>query len=175
MLGHYLRENVLDGLRVPPWRAPVRAWLPVPIFAVIALMVGFETGLLRLRLISDPWAPVLPVTLLVFPALFEEALFRGLLMPRQFLNRGGAATALTIGGSTLLYVAWHPLNAWLFTPSARTLFYDPAFLFIVGALGIACGYSYAVSRSLWAPTLIHWATVLIWVFFLGGRNLLLEI
>jgi predicted Abi (CAAX) family protease len=82
---------------------------------------------------------------------------------------------LAIGWSTLLFVAWHPLNALTINPSAPALFLDPAFLLISAALGITCGYSYVVSKSLWVPVLIHWATVVVWVFFLGGRNLVLEL
>ena len=76
---------------------------------------------------------------------------------------------------TLLFVAWHPLNAATINPSAPTIFFDPAFLAITAVLGITCGYGYVVSKSLWVPVLIHWATVVAWVFFLGGRNLVLEL
>jgi len=72
-------------------------------------------------------------------------------------------------------VVWHPLNALTFNTAANPLFLDPAFLIIVTLLGLTCGYSYALSRSLWVPIIIHWATVTVWVLFLGGRNLVLEL
>ena len=75
----------------------------------------------------------------------------------------------------MAFTAWHPLNAWLLNPGGRTFFYDPWFLAIVFLLGLTCGATYVASRSLWVPVVIHWATVLIWVFFLGGRNLVKEL
>ena len=38
---------------------------------------------------------------------------------------------------------------------------------------MVCSIGYILSRSLWVPVLIHWVTVVVWVSFLGGRNLLL--
>ncbi len=61
---------------------------------------------------------------------------------------------------------------WRLTP--RSLFLNPWFLVITGALGVTCGYGYALSRSIWVPVIIHWVTVSVWVLFLGGRNLVLE-
>ncbi|WP_366517676.1 CPBP family glutamic-type intramembrane protease [uncultured Marinobacter sp.] len=46
---------------------------------------------------------------------------------------------------------------------------------IVGDMGITCGYAYVLSRSIWVPVIIHWVTVTVWVLFLGGRNLVLEL
>ncbi|MCI5125432.1 MAG: CPBP family intramembrane metalloprotease, partial [Candidatus Electrothrix sp. AR5] len=48
------------------------------------------------------------------------------------------------------------------------------FLVIVFCLGIVCSLAYILSRSLWVPIIIHWLTVVIWVLFLGGRNLLVK-
>ncbi len=70
---------------------------------------------------------------------------------------------------------WHPLNAVTLNRSAIPVFLDPAFLVIVAALGLTCGYSYVVSKSIWVPIFIHWATVVVWVLFLGGQNLVLEL
>ena len=170
----YLKANLVEGFRTSPLRAPLKAWLPLPFFAAIALGAGFATGLIRFELISARLAPLLLVTLFVFPSLLEEAFFRGVLIPRDTLERGRARTAIAIGWSTLLFVAWHPFNAATINPSHPAIFFDPVFLFITAALGVTCGYGYVVSKSLWMPVLIHWATVIVWVFFLGGRNLVLE-
>ena len=171
----YLRANLVEGLRTSPLRAPLTAWLPVPLFAAFALAVGLGAGLLRFELISAKLAPLLLVTLFVFPSLLEEAFFRGILIPRDTIDRETARSILAIAWSTLAFVAWHPLNAATINPSAPPLFFDPAFLTVVAALGVTCGYAYLVSRSLWVPVLIHWATVVVWLFFLGGRNLVLEL
>ncbi|MDQ2076775.1 type II CAAX prenyl endopeptidase Rce1 family protein [Marinimicrobium sp. ABcell2] len=173
-LKRYVVENLFKGLLVPPWRAPREAWLPVPVFVVVALALAIGTGLFQLDVISSPLAPLLFVGLLFTPSLVEEALFRGLLIPRHIRDRGPLWVALAIGGSTILYVLWHPLSALTNRPEAQALFLDPVFLTIVALLGITCGYSYVYSSSLWVPTLIHWATVVAWVFLLGGHHLVLD-
>jgi len=171
----YLKTNLVAGFRTSPLKAPLKAWLLVPFFAAFALAAGFGFGLLRLELISAKLAPLLLVTLLVFPVLPEEAFFRGVLIPRNTIERGRARAILVIAGSTLLFVAWHPFNALTINPSAPRLFLDPAFLSITAALGVTCSYSYVVSKSIWVPIAIHWVTVVVWVLFLGGRNLVLEL
>lgn len=173
VLKHYLRSNLLEGLLTSPFRAPVRAWLLVPVYAITALALGFSSGLFQLEPLKIGWAPVLLVTLLISPSLLEEMLFRGLLIPRQVLRRGSLRAGLAIGWSTLVYVLWHPLAALTTSPESRPFFLDPTFLAIVTLLGITCGHSYVVARSLWVPILIHWVTVVVWVFFLGGHNLVL--
>jgi predicted Abi (CAAX) family protease len=171
----YLETNLLAGLRTSPFQAPLRAWLLLPFYAVIALGVGFGSGLFQFEPLTSRMALLLPFTLFIFPSLLEEAFFRGLLIPRDIADRGRKRLILAIGGSTLFFVIWHPLGALTINPSAIPIFLDPAFLLIVTALGITCGYGYAVSRSLWVPVLIHWLTVITWVFLLGGRNLILEL
>ena len=174
-VAEYLKTNLVEGFRTSPLRAPLETWALVPLYAALSLAIGFGSGLLRVEFISAKLAPLLLITLFIFPSLLEEAFFRGVLIPRKTGERSAARSMLAIGWSTLLFVAWHPLNALTINPSAPALFLDPAFLLISAALGITCGYSYVVSKSLWVPVLIHWATVVVWVFFLGGRNLVLEL
>jgi len=175
MAWEYVKSNLVAGFRTSPLRAPLKAWLPVPFYAAISLAIGFSTGLIRLESISAKLAPLLLVTLFFFPSLLEEAFFRGVLIPRDTLERGAARSVLAIAWSTLLFVAWHPFNAATINPSAPPVFFDPSFLSITATLGATCGYAYVVSKSLWVPVLIHWVTVVMWVFFLGGRNLVLEL
>lgn len=174
MIKDYLQANLVEGLKTSPRRAPLKAWLPVPLFAVFALGVGFGSGLLHIDPLASAMAFVLPVTMVVFPSLLEEAFFRGILIPRNTARYGRRRTILAVGGSTLLFILWHPATALTVNPQAAHIFLDPAFLTIVAALGVVCGYGYVVSRSLWVPVLIHWATVVVWVLLLGGRNLVLE-
>ncbi|MDP8236607.1 MAG: CPBP family glutamic-type intramembrane protease [Candidatus Erginobacter occultus] len=170
----YLRENLWRGLKTSPFKGPARAWALFPAFAAAALVVGFAARLFSYAPLPLPAAALLAVTLVVFPSIVEEAFFRGVLIPRDTAERGRGRAAANIAVSTLLFVAWHPLNALVFTPSAAPIFLDPWFLVIVAALGVTCGYAYVVSKSIWAPVIIHWATVFAWVLFLGGRNLVLE-
>lgn len=174
MLG-YVRRNLLTGLRTSPLRA-LPAWLGLALaYAASAYLIGTLAGLLQPQNLTGPARFYLPVTLLLFPALPEEAVFRGLLIPNATGQRGPRAIAISTLLSSLAFVLWHPLNALTVNPGARQLFLDPAFLLIVFLLGVTCSLAYVLSRSLWAPVLIHWLTVLVWVLWLGGRNLLLEV
>ena len=166
-------QNLKAAFCTNPFRAPRAAWLPVPVFAAAALGIGFGSGLFETQLLSSPTAPFLPFTMFVFPALLEELFFRGILIPRDILDRGRQKAALAILAGTLAFVVWHPLNALLFDPAVIPFFFNPAFLGITAALGITCGIGYVLSRSIWVPVLIHWMTVLVWVFLLGGTNKLL--
>jgi predicted Abi (CAAX) family protease len=171
----YLRHNLLKGFQTSPLHAPLKAWAPVPLFVVIATAIGFGAGILKPAPLDSTFAFLLPITLFVFPSLLEEAFFRGVLIPRNILGAGNAAAARAVILSTMLFVLWHLFNALAFNQTAIPVFLDPWFLAIVTALGLTCGYSYVVSRSIWVPVIIHWATVTVWVLFLGGRNLVLEL
>lgn len=175
MLKDYLRTNLGEGFRVSPFQAPLRAWALVPAFAIVSVTVGFASGLLKVEWLDSNIAPLLPIALFVFPSLLEEVFFRGVLIPRNILESGFARAAGAVAMSTLVFVAWHPFNALAFNHSAIPLFLDPWFLVLVSALGITCGFGYVVSRSIWVPVIIHWATVSVWVVFLGGRNLVLQV
>lgn len=171
----YLRKNLGQGFRTSPFRAPLKAWALVPVFVIISVAVGFTSGLLNVEPMTSKMAVLLPLTLFVFPSLLEEAFFRGILIPRNIADSGAGKVTGAVAVSTIVFVAWHPLNALAFNHSAIPLFLDPWFLLIVCALGITCGYGYVVSRSVWVPVIIHWATVTVWVLLLGGRNLVLEL
>ena len=175
MILKYLRENPGKALLASPLSAPLKAWALLPLFMLIALLVGFGTGLLEFDPLKTGFALLLPLTLFIFPSLLEELFFRGLLIPRTISDSGRTAVWRSILLSTLAFVAWHPFNALLFNHSAIPLFLNPWFLVITAALGVTCGYGYVVSRSIWVPVIIHWSTVCIWVLLLGGRNLVLEI
>jgi predicted Abi (CAAX) family protease len=169
----YLRKNFIESFRTSPFQAPLKTWALVPLFVFISITVGLWAGLLKVELLNSKFAPLLLVSLFIFPSLLEEAFFRGILIPRNILRSGASKTTLAVTVSTMAFVVWHPANALVFNQSAILLFLNPWFLVIVSALGLTCGYSYVVSRSIWVPVIIHWATVTIWVFFLGGRNLIL--
>jgi predicted Abi (CAAX) family protease len=175
MILQYLKDNPGKALLTSPFSAPARSWALVPPYMLIALLVGFGTGLLEIDPLETSFALLLPFTLFIFPSLLEELFFRGILIPRRILEAGWPAALRAILLSSLAFVAWHPFNALLFNHSAIPLFLDPWFLVITAALGLACAYGYAISRSIWVPVIIHWATVCAWVLLLGGRNLVLEI
>jgi len=171
----YLKNNLLQGLKVSPFRVPFKSLIPVPVYVCASLAIGFHAGLFSVRIIDPPTLIVLPFTLFIFPSLLEEAFFRGILIPNNTVTRSKSRVVAYIVLSTAAFVLWHPANALTVNTTAAALFLNPAFLLIVTLLGITCSVSYVLSRSLWTPIIIHWLTVVVWVIFLGGRNILLEL
>lgn len=100
-------------------------------------------------------------------ALFEETLFRGLLMPKPSDGASGLGTAAR---SALLYALWHPLV--IAVCNALTdgecplawakLAWSPWFLAATFALGLACGKLVEATRSIWPAVALHWLTILVW-------------
>jgi predicted Abi (CAAX) family protease len=170
----YLKNNLLQGLKVSPFKAPLKSLIVVPIFVFTSLTIGFYSGLFSIKVIEHPMSFFLPFSLFIFPSLLEEVLFRGVLIPNNVVIHGRKKIAIYIIVSTSAFVLWHPINALTINRTAINIFLNPSFLLIVTILGITCSISYVVSRSLWMPIIIHWLTVVVWVIFLGGRNKLLE-
>ena len=171
----YLKNNLLQGFKVSPFRVPLKCLIPVPIYVCASLAIGFHAGLFSVGVIDYPMSVVLPFSLFVFPSLLEEVFFRGSLIPNNTVTQSKSRIVAYIAVSTAAFVLWHPANALTINTTAAALFMDPAFLLIVAMLGITCSVSYVLSRSLWTPIIIHWLTVVIWVIFLGGRNKLMEL
>lgn len=104
----------------------------------------------------------------VAPALLEEALFRGVLLP----PRGARAPRWPWWvGSLAAYVAAHPLVAAVARPNARPVFDAPAFLAEALLLGAAATYLRERSGSLVPPVLLHGAVVAAWLVFGGAERL----
>jgi predicted Abi (CAAX) family protease len=171
----YLKDNLLQGLKVSPFKAPLKILILVPIYVCASLAIGFYTGLFSVKVIDYPMSVLLPFSLFIFPSLLEEVFFRGVLIPNNAVNHGEKRIVTYIVVSTTAFVLWHPFNALTINRTAANMFLNPSFLLIVAALGITCSISYVASRSLWTPIIIHWLTVVVWVVFLGGRNRLLEL
>ena len=175
-----LRERLADVraaiVTLPSARTWGRCLLVYAAFVACALPIGFASGLLKPGLAQLPpeMLAVLPALLLFHPALVEELVFRALLLPRDparvSKRRLVAISALALAA----FVAWHPINAWLFRPAAADLLTNPAFLLCVALLGIACTAAYLISRSLWPPVLLHWITVVVWIILLGGQKLIVK-
>lgn len=123
-------------------------------FSALAFVLGSAGGLLEPTLTTAPILPLL-FRALIFPSLAEELVFRVLPPPRYALL------------ALVLYVLYHPLNAWLFLPSARDVFYDPVFLLLAALLGGCCTFLYRRTGSVWAPVLLHGLVVFFGVAFFG--------
>lgn len=114
---------------------------------------------------------VLPVYVMFRPALLEELVYRALLLPRDAARVSRRRLTLTSAAALGVFVASHPLNAWLFRPAAWGLFTSPVFLVTAALLAVACTAVYLIAKSLWPPVLLHWSAVLIWIALLGGQGL----
>lgn len=152
-----LRARVGRALRTWP---DARGWwetLAVTLlYALPALGLGLAGGLLEPQRTETPALPLL-LRVLVVPGLLEEVVFRVLPPPR------------TAGVALAAYVLVHPLNARLFWPAARPVFYDPLFLLLAALLGGSCTLLYRRTRSLWPPVALHSLVVSGWLLFFGGE------
>lgn len=169
----YLKNNLLTGLKTPPRDGFMLSLMLTIAYSVIALFTGFAANLFEVGLVESKFLFLLPLSLLIFPSLLEEAFFRGVLIPNNTKEKGYGYIVFYTLLSTAVFILWHPLGALTINPVARGIFLNPSFLFIVFCLGLVCSLSYIYSRSLWWPIAIHWLTVLLWVLLLGGHNLVL--
>ena len=143
-------------------------------FLAAALPVGLLSGLLRPTTpqVSPGEMAVAAVLLFLQPALIEEIVFRGLLLPRGGGSMRRGRLAIIAGMALVIYVVSHPISAWLFRSRMLELFASPAYLALATLLGLACTMTYLISRSIWPPVAVHWLSVVIWIWFLGGQRLL---
>lgn len=157
-------SDLVASLRQVPgredWRLAGRelAWaLP------LMLVAAYAGGLVRVGSSPEIGAGLtLAFTRFVAPALGEELLFRGVLIPR--LNAQPRHILL----SSLLFLLWHPLQAVTYGPPWAGAFLNPWFLAAVAILGVALGRIYAATGSLWPCIAVHWLVVVVWKVFLGG-------
>ena len=106
--------------------------------AVIALRRGWKRGLL------------------ILPALAEELVFRGLLLPSPLEGVGALAMVPWIGLSVGAFVAWHAVRIGLRGGGPRIQLAEPRVLVRLSLLGGACAVAYVISGSLWPAVLLHW-------------------
>ena len=144
------------------------------------LAIGFATGFLRWQWLPG-WLPMgellgTSARLLLFPALFEEWLFRGLFLPAaaEFDNRpSNVGLAIGVVG-LLLYVASHLPSGYVTDrlTGGQTGFFATFrrvdALACTTLLGLACTLSYLYCGSLYPAIAEHWLVVWIWFFVCGG-------
>lgn len=142
------------------------------VFVLVAVPIGMALGVLELTGPGDTFATLLAyaAVALVLPGVAEEYVFRVLLLPHPSESSKRDARWWTqVVTVLLLYVLWHPVNAWLFVTWARPLFYDSAFLLLCALLGVACTITYLRSGSIWPAVILHWAVDVGWKLAFGGR------
>jgi len=143
-------------------------------YGLVAIPQGLASGLLRppWRQLTAPSWLQLAASLMLMPSLLEEGIFRVLLLPRGMAGLAPLDQLFWAGLSVGLFVLYHPLAGRLWYPQGRPLFEQARFLLPCALLGAVCVIAYASTGSLWAPVLIHWFTVLIWLGPAdGGRDL----
>jgi len=149
----------------PSIRDLVELAVAIILFGAMATLIGRDL----LRPVSLPFAALASMATLAFvvPALGEEVVFRGLLIPGRDENRELGALWL----STAFFTAWHIVEAFTFLPGAASLFLRVDFLVLAACLGLACGVLRLRSGGLWTAVALHWLAVVIWKGFLGGPAL----
>eukprot|EP00884_Botryococcus_braunii_P010625 jgi/Botrbrau1/19564/Bobra.0035s0056.1 len=173
MLGGLLRTAIprlAASFRTVPSAA---AWLQVgasiAVAGALTVPYGLKTGFLQYTPVNDKATRYGGLLVTFFaPSLFEEALFRSLLLPHPLVD-GTLAWKPFLRTALLplaVFVAYHLVNP---SKRSREVFWDPRFLVMASILGAACSVSYYVSGgSLLAATVTHWVPVYIWLFYLGG-------
>lgn len=140
------------------------AWVSLAALIAIALIAD-AGGLLDWRPEPHHMLPRLLKVLLV-PALNEEVVFRGLLIPSRGAGRH-AHMQLTVG--VALFTLWHVVEALTILPGAR-LFLTPTFLACAAVLGAACAWMRYDTGSLWPAVALHGLVVWVWQTGFGGPD-----
>jgi predicted Abi (CAAX) family protease len=133
-------------------------------YGLIYLPIGFGSGFLKLS-VQMNWGMIVMVLLraLLTPALFEELVFRVLLIPHKTEILSTPIRWWLTVFSWIAFIVYHPLN-----PLGEAFFSEPIFLTGAGLLGTICTVSYLQCGSYWLPVFMHWLLVVIWLLVLGG-------
>ncbi len=127
--------------------------------------IGFSSGLYALHPPNTAHLAFRLAETFVAPAIGEELVFRGLLIP------GRAESPRFIGAllvSSAIFVSWHIVEAETFLRSAAPMFLRADFLACAATLGIGCALVRRLTGSLWPAVALHWIMVGIWQTWLGG-------
>jgi predicted Abi (CAAX) family protease len=127
-------------------------------------VVGFSGGLYRIGPPHLTDLPIRLVSVVFIPALGEESVFRGLLVPdRAETDRPFAA----IAAATTVFTVWHVVET-LFLHHAAPVFLRSDFLACAAILGAGCAVIRWRTASLWPAVALHWLAVTLWQTWLGG-------
>ncbi len=148
-------------------------------YSIVALAIGFKSGFLTVdRQFGSLDLPLIKkigslIHLFFLPAVFEEILFRLLLLPHPIEIAIAGDLYLWSAISLGLFIIYHPLNALTFYKVGRPTFMDWRFLTLTGLLGVVCTIAYLLTSSIWAAVIIHWIVVMGWLKVFGGDRRLL--
>jgi predicted Abi (CAAX) family protease len=99
--------------------------------------------------------------LLIVPAIAEELVFRGLLLPSALEGVGALAMVPWVGLSVGGFVAWHAVRIRLRPRGGRIRRAEPGVLVRFSLLGGGCALAYVVSGTLWPAVLLHWLALVL--------------
>ncbi|CAD7702535.1 unnamed protein product [Ostreobium quekettii] len=158
-------------LAPPTGRDMLTVGLGLTSVAAVALPLGLSSGFLRPRLVRSPLRWLLGAALnFMAPGAVEEAIFRVLLIPHPVAeaDAGVGTVAAWVAASTCLFLAYHlsPMHR------PQRVFRDGRFLALAGALGLACAFVYRETGSLWCAAATHGLPVTVWLYALGGLEIL---
>ncbi len=159
-----LGQRLWQALRTLP---DAKGWLEsagvsVGAVALIAL-IAFAGGMVHWLPRFDDWPSRLSV-IIVGPALAEEFLFRGMLIPSRGESRYPAAW---FAFGITAFILWHVLEAKSFLPGAH-LFLTVPFLACAAVLGGACSLMRYRTGSVFPGVFLHGGIVVAWQMLLGG-------
>ena len=143
--------------RAGPLRSLALTLAALALAGAVAWPLGQAAGFVHWD--PDPGAWRLAVMALVFPALAEEAVFRGpLLCWRQ---------PWVAAVSLVAFVLWHPLQT-LWYEGAAAVFLEPGFLVVAGLLGVLATVLVRRTGRLFPAVLLHWGLVAGWILIGDG-------
>ena len=161
-----LRRRLWSSLTTWPDAAGWRYSAGVGAAALAAIgALGLATGLYAPHPANLAGMPLRLLTVLLAPAIGEELVFRGLLVPgRAETARPGVALTLAV----FIFVMWHIVEAETFLSRAAPMFERPDFLVCAAILGGGAGLVRWHTGSLWPAVALHWLMVTLWQTWLGG-------
>ncbi len=146
--------------------------LTLLVYGAIALPLGFNSRFLRVSQAFRNLKELFQGLVVAFftPALIEELIFRVFLLPHPTEKVSIIVWCLWAALSLFLFIIYHPINALTFHPQGNPTFMTPIFLTLAGILGLGCTVAYQLTGCLWVAVIIHWAVVVIWQYWLGGKE-----
>jgi predicted Abi (CAAX) family protease len=172
ILSSALRRIFFSMVLLPePWEWGITVFL-LFIYSAIAIPLGMKSGFLQWRPIKQKPLQLIKTLIFLFlcPALWEELVFRVILLPYpDELNSPVITFGLALL-SLILFVLYHPFNALVFYKSGNPTFFQPVFLGLTALLGAICTVAYLLTGSLWTITILHWVVVVIWLLCLNGLS-----
>lgn len=145
--------------------------LTLILYGLIAGWCGLHSGLAkREKFALSSWQYIfLGIRVLIHPALLEESIYRGLLLPSPMISPWSSSVLAWHLCSLLLFVLAHPVNGLLMRRRAQQVFTHPQFLLLAALLGVCVSGLYVYSQSLWPSILFHGIVVYIWFVVYGGQ------